>query len=194
MQFNRGKSVRDPIYLRKPAKDFWMEGDIYENFCKCLDQIFGHKGYFVDSFTPKTVDFATNIAFNRITVTDKDGDTHTFFGRVVDLDEFDVSQRGGNFRPKAVEKVSPVEAPPPAEEERVVGVPDEPEQPAGDDRPDDNEPISVEFEAVKEAMKRETEIETLNAELEKEGLTTEEVSVNLPKKKRTTRRKTKKDE
>ncbi len=197
MQFNRGKSVKDPIYLRKQANDFWMEGDIYEQFCKCLDQIFkGRKNYFINGFAPKTVDFSTNIAYYRIFVTDKDGDSHTFFGRVVDADEFDVSQRGGNFRDKAVEEISAMEAPPPAVE---VGEDTEPAEPEPAE-PEPAEPVteestmSDEFEAIKEAMRQEIEIETINAEFgEDETLTKEKDSVKMPKK-RTTHRKTKKNE
>ena len=197
MQFNRRKSLKDPISLRKQANDFWMEGDIYEQLCKCLDQIFkGRKNYFVNGFTPKTVDFTTNIAFYRMNVTDKDGDSHTFFGRVVDADEFDVSQRGGNFRRQAVEEVSAVEAPPPVVEIGEITEPAKPTEP--EERP--TEPVieestmADELAAVKEAMQREIEVETINAEFgEEEPLTKEKVSAKMPKK-RTARRKNKKDE
>lgn len=190
MKFNRGKSVRDPIYLRKQANDFWMEGDIYEQFCKCLDQIFkGHKNYFVNGFSPKAIDFSTNIAYYKINVTDQDGDTHTFFGRVVDSDEFDVSQRGGNFRCKDVEEVPSMEAPPPEAEVKDEEVGEQSEsdaQSSGEQSeqsdPDAEKSITLdEFNAIKEEMTREMEIETVNAEFG-DQLTNEKDSDKLLKK------------
>jgi len=85
MKFERGKSLADPIYLKKDKGDYWMEGDVYEALCKCFDQIFGgRKKYFVRAMAPKRVDFFSGLEYYTCQVGDYDGDLHTFVARVVD--------------------------------------------------------------------------------------------------------------
>lgn len=105
MRFTRGKTIRDPIYLRKQKGDFWLDGEVYENACRCLDQIFGdRRNYMVINFTAKTKDFLSGLDYNTIGVQDRDGDTHLFILRVVDAEVFDRVQYGGTFRDKTAAK------------------------------------------------------------------------------------------
>ena len=83
MKFNRGKTFYDPIYLKKPKGEYWMEGDIYMALCQCLKQIF-KKNFTVTSFKTKQERFLSGQEYTVCTVQDGDGDTHTFVATVVD--------------------------------------------------------------------------------------------------------------
>ena len=83
MKFNRGKTFSDPIYLKKPKNEYWMEGDIYTALCKCLKQIF-KKNFTITAFKTKIERFMTDKEYTVCTVEDSDGDIHTFMAVVVD--------------------------------------------------------------------------------------------------------------
>lgn len=162
MKFERGKSTRDPIYLRKPTGEYWMEGDVYENLCSCLTQIFGQRNFFIDSFTPKFG--LSDEKFYTVAVTDKDGDTHGFVARVVNAEEFDRTQRGGRFR-EEVHEISPDNEKPVGESVQV----DESNLFDTIENPDEDLEIDEEqLKLIKEQLKQEREIEGLNAEMERE--------------------------
>lgn len=171
MKFERGKSARDPIYLRKPSNEYWMEGDIYENLCCCLTQIFGQRNFFIDSFTP--IFSLEGDRMYKIAVTDRDGDTHGFIAKVVNAEEFDRTQRGGGFREEAKEvdaedkryssEEEAVNAQDSHNMDSIYNTIENPEESLGID--------ADELNKIRDELKREKDIETLNFEMEREDLT-----------------------
>ena len=154
MRFERGKSAQDPIYLRKPSGEYWMEGDVYECLCGCLTQIFGPRNFFVDSFTPRFG--LDDEKFYTVAVTDRDGDTHGFVAKVVNAEEFDRTQRGGRFCQNTEKDVQAADGP--AEEDDKID-----DRRFSDDALD-SDVDKEELDAIKEQLKREREIEELNLE------------------------------
>ena len=184
----RGKTIRDPIYLRKQKGDFWLDGEVYENACKCLDQIFGgRRNYMVINFTSKSKDLFSGLEYNTIGVQDRDGDTHLFILRVVDAEEFDRTQYGGTFRGEAAAK-------------GVVGIEEENSSEPVDEGvgaemgPDVSQPVTGESETEDagettdfDSSEIRAEIDRISKmdELEREGLLTEEDKSDiLPAKKK----------
>lgn len=169
MRFSRGKSILDPIYLKHSNGDFWMMGDIYEAACNCLDTIFrGRKNYFINSFSPKCIDFIRNLEYYKCAVTDKDGDVHTFIIRVVEkVPGRDTEPKPQPPPPKPVEETK-AEEPPKKSEPVIEEPPPLPPSPAPVEEPI----LEEEIVEMKEEAKREVEIENLNIELEKENLLT----------------------
>lgn len=179
MRFTRGKSLADPIYLRHSNKsEFWMMGDIYEAACNCFDVIFrGRKNYFVDSFSPKMVDFMSEKEYYKCCVTDKDGDSHTFVVRVVETLPGE-TRRPPQTTPAPVPQPPPLPPPPP----EPVSEPKQ-EEPKQESTPEpETEPIELEeLNELKQEAKQEVEVEKLNMELEKENLLTKEPEFdNIP--------------
>lgn len=214
MKFNRGKTFYDPIYLKKPKGEYWMEGDIYMALCQCLKQIF-KKNFTITSFKTKQQRFLSGQEYTVCTVQDGDGDTHTFVATVVDhmpwekdtsssdiqwvrkdsrTDEIDSPWVRTDY---AAAMTSPVikivksdtktyAAKPTVEQTNTSESIDESEK--------NSENVVEDFDKIKADIKQEIDIEKFNQEMEEENsLTNEEDSDKLPSKKHVKRtRKTKK--
>lgn len=214
MKFNRGKTFYDPIYLKKPKGEYWMEGDIYMALCQCLKQIF-KKNFTITSFKTKQQRFLSGQEYTVCTVQDGDGDVHTFVATVVDQMpwEKDTSSSDSPWVHKdsrtdetdspwvrtdyTTAMTSPgikivksdtkmYAAKPTVEQTNTTESIDETEK--------NSENVVEDFDKIKADIKQEIDIEKFNQEMEEEkSLTNEEDSDKLPAKKHVKRtRKTKK--
>ena len=184
MKFLRGKTLRDPIYLKKSNDDYWMEGDVYNAACSCLDVVFrGRKNYFVESFSTKMVDFLTGLEYYKCSLTDREGDSHLFIFRVVD-------KVPGREEPKENKTVRAPEEPPtpPVQPEEPTPPPPPPEEtpeetPEVEKAPAVEEPVEEDAtQEILEEAKREVAVEEMNAELIRENLLTDDEESDKVKK------------
>ena len=191
MKFQRGKSLKDPIYLKKDKNDFWMMGDIYEAACRCFDVIFnGRRNYFIESFSPKMTDFFTNVEYWACSITDKDGDNHSFILRVVE-------EVPGQNMTERTQQDSSVISDRTEETEKNEAV-DSDEINAQEKTLETNDVTSdseLDVESILKEAKIEKEQELLSAELERENLLTNEIESDSiaatetkPEKKRNVRK------
>lgn len=190
MKFLRGKTLRDPIYLKKNNDDYWMQGDIYDAACSCLDVVFrGRKNYFIESFSTKIVDFMSNLEYYKCSLTDKDGDSHVFVFRVVDKVPGQPEPKEPEKKAVETVKVEQPESTPELKQE-------EPPPPPPPPPPEKEEPPKQEEEdntqEILEEAKREVEVEEMTAELIRENLLTtdsESDKVQSTKQRKKPRRK-----
>lgn len=180
MKFLRGKTLRDPIYLKKSNDDYWMEGDVYNAACSCLDVVFrGRKNYFVESFSTKMVDFMTGLEYYKCSLTDREGDSHLFIFRVVD-------KVPGQEEPKENKTVKTPEEPPttPVQPEEPIPPPPQPEEtPEVEEAPAVEEPVEEDAtQEILEEAKREVAVEEMTAELIRENLLTDDKESDKVKK------------
>lgn len=180
MKFLRGKTLRDPIYLKKSNDDYWMEGDVYNAACSCLDVVFrGRKNYFVESFSTKMVDFMTGLEYYKCSLTDREGDSHLFIFRVVD-------KVPGQEEPKENKTVIAPEEPQttPVQPEEPIPPPPQPEETQeAEEAPEVEEPVEEDAtQEILEEAKREVAVEEMTAELIRENLLTDDEESDKVKK------------
>jgi len=192
MRFTRGKTLADPIYLKKPKDEYWMEGDVYTALSKCLRQIF-KKNFTITAFKTKCKDLLRDKEYTLCSVEDQDRDVHTFVAVVVDELPW---EKKPTVKPRGFEE--PIGAVPIT----ITNKPDTPTVSAEANKPEEKGIIVVDepqtehkadevvedFDKIRADIKQEVEIEKMKQEMEKENLlTNEEDFGNLPPKKSTKR-------